>query len=194
MYVALSLFWKNIFRILQWNIWPCYQHHNCVILYAHAPIHSAVPDLCQWVKERFCNAFLSTCTDELHAIPWMLDCCLIMCLICYNEFGGYNALQSQKAVTAYFTSEQLLSYGFAWQYTVTSVLCASPSNTIHWPNDWSMLGQRRNRWTNIDPLLCYECVSQCCMAKIDALLVASIYDIYSYNECYALLSIILNDL
>ena len=33
----------------------------------------------------------------------------------------YTALQSQKAVSAYFTSEQILPFGFAGQYTAYTV-------------------------------------------------------------------------
>ena len=47
-----------------------------------------------------------------------VDSILLQCFLQCISFAaqGMNiALQSQKAVTAYFSSKQLLSFGFAWQ-------------------------------------------------------------------------------
>ena len=62
-----------------------------------------------------------------------------------------TALQSQKAVTAYLKSKQLLPFDFAWQNTLTHTLTGWDSTSIqmwrfivHWPEwEWVFLNARQ---------------------------------------------------
>ena len=82
----------------------------------------------------------------------------------------YSAVQSQKAISAYLTSEQTLPFGFAEKYCymlislnsrvmrpVSSYLIRiNPVNAKHLYNIFTMLDQRRRRWSNIVQML-YKC-------------------------------------
>ena len=53
---------------------------------------------------------------------------------------NYAAVQSEKAVSAYFTSKQILQIVIAWQWSPT-----------RWPDAGLMLAHRLRRWANIRP-------------------------------------------
>ena len=63
---------------------------------------------------------------------------------CHSNTG----VQSQNAVSAYFTSKQILPFGFAEQDTAHHVTVSSsywwPSNKTCWPNAGLMLGNAVN--------------------------------------------------
>ena len=61
-----------------------------------------------------------------------------------------TAMRSRKAVSAYFTSKQILLFGSSEQYTG---LKYHPASTRRWANVGLMLGQRCRRWSNIKPTL-----------------------------------------
>ena len=90
-----------------------------------------------------------------------------------RSWSRLHNYKKQKAVTAYFSSEeQLLPFGFARQSTwpvnhLETIDCffynnqvgkwevrlCIPASTRHWTNAGSMLGRRRRRRANIDPAL-----------------------------------------
>ena len=61
-----------------------------------------------------------------------------------------TTMQNQNVVTTYFTSKQLLPFELAQQCN-TGLVIRYPGITRRLNNVGLMLGQRRRRWTNIEP-------------------------------------------
>ena len=60
----------------------------------------------------------SVLLQKLSLVIWS-TCCQAYVLV---EHGSYAAVQSQKAVSAYFASKQILPFGFAERYTCSMLL------------------------------------------------------------------------
>ena len=62
-----------------------------------------------------------------------------------------------------------------YQYVKLSEAHASLASMRHWPNVWSMLGQRRRRWANIEQILgqCLMVTGECSLLKHNQLVVDS---------------------